>query len=831
MRRFAIGVSSATMLAMYVLSCAPPFPKPGTVLDEAKRAGATADQLVRPTDDYFHGMDDNIVDGRPPTFTQAEIEGRNMWMVWTGGDDRLWDVLTVDSIGTFDLLKTISSHPDRTDSQYGTGAGTGYGRHNRWQYLGLVNEPCFKEATGPDPNRFGLWLDVRDPSCPPDPFADPARYPGIKIGARGTTVAVGSYYGEPTGVIGLRLFPNPDFDDRARKRWNADRFYNDPTYYFDRNLVRPYRIGMSCAFCHVGPNPIRPPDDPENPKWENLSSNVGAQYFWWDRIFDWRGDKNAQSFYYQTLHVSRPGTLDTSLVSTDSINNPRSMNAVYGFGPRMQLAKRWGKETMAGGELDNKQFNDFVPASDPLSQFFVWPSTTWTPRVLKDGSDSVGALGALNRVYLNIGLFSEEWLLHFRALIGGQPISPIPIATARKNSVYWQATERQTPNMARFFLASTDPHHLKDAPGGGAYFTEDAPTLQRGKVVFAERCARCHSSKATPLPAGLDLENANGPNYLTAWDEYWNWTKTDAFKAAMREIVVRDDFLNGNYLSTELRVPVPLLGINACSPLATNALRGNIWDNFSSESYKQLPSAGTMTVRHPVTGAASEYTLPAGGRGYIRPASLISAWSTAPFLQNNTVGHFEWSPSVDARMKSFQDSIEQMLWPEKRDKDPLFANENGPGVGLIDRLTVDSYLEVPEGYIPDYLRPLVGLTRRLLPLLGGNGASVKIGPFPKGMPVGLITNVDILGAELPPAEQQAHQQRILTLLKHARTELEHTNNIGAALGGLVDDLLAVSKCRDFVVNKGHYFGTDYFTEEPGLSDADKRALIAFIKTF
>jgi hypothetical protein len=40
----------------------------------------------------------------------------------------------------------------------------------------------------------------------------------------------------------------------------------------------------------------------------------------------------------------------------------------------------------------------------------------------------------------------------------------------------------------------------------------------------------------------------------------------------------------------------------------------------------------------------------------------------------------------------------------------------------------------------------------------------------------------------------------------------------------------VSKCKDFVVNKGHYFGTQYFGEEPPLSDADKRALIAFIKT-
>jgi hypothetical protein len=43
-------------------------------------------------------------------------------------------------------------------------------------------------------------------------------------------------------------------------------------------------------------------------------------------------------------------------------------------------------------------------------------------------------------------------------------------------------------------------------------------------------------------------------------------------------------------------------------------------------------------------------------------------------------------------------------------------------------------------------------------------------------------------------------------------------------------MLAVSKCKDLVVNKGHYFGTDYFKEEPGLNDSDKRALIAFLKT-
>ncbi len=822
MRQRLIVLCAAALAALGGPGCGAPQPRPGTVKDEAMRAGVTPDELVRPGPpvDYFHDMDDNVVNGAPRReLSPEEIAGRTMWMVWTGGDDRLWDRLSIDSFGTFDLLKTISSHPRG-----------GYGRHNRFRYLGLINEPCFSEPTGPDPAHWGLWIDQRDRACPADPFADAARYPGVKVGARGRTVAVGSYYGEPTGIVGLRLFPNPAFDEKARARWNSDRFYNDPDYYNDAKLVRPYRVGMSCAFCHVGPNPIKPPDDPEKPGWENLSSNVGAQYFWWDRIFHWRADDES-SMFYQTLHVSRPGALDTSLVSTDNIANPRTMNAVYSLAARMEQARRWGKETLAGGGLYNKQFNDYVPAADPLARFFVWPSTTWTPRVLKDGSDSVGALGALNRVYLNIGLFSEEWLLHFQPIIGGKPISAIPIQSAERNSVYWRATEMQTPNMARFFLASTDPHHLKDAPGGSAFLTTDQAVLDRGKVVFAERCARCHSSRLPPLPAGLDMENANGPGYLKAWDAYWEWTKTGAFKAAMRRIVLDESFLADNFLSSELRVPITLLGINACSPLATNAIRDNIWDNFSSESYKTLPSAGTIEIRHPVTGRKMPYVLPAGGRGYIRPASLVSVWSTAPFLQNNTVGPFNPSPSVEARMDSFQKSIEQLLWPERRRKDPLFANESGPGVGVIDRLTVDSYLDVPAGYVPDALRPLVPLFRRLLPGASGEGYSLRIGPFPQGMPVGLITNIDLLGADLPAKERKAHLRRLGDLVKHAIEALKTDKDFRVVTGRLVDELMAVSKCRDFVVNKGHYFGTDDFPDEPGLSDADKRALIEFLKTF
>ncbi len=844
-------------LALVLAACSKE-PAPGTVQDEAMRAGRTAASFPAADEDYFHDMDGALA------LQPAQIQGRNTWIVWTGGNDRFWDGLSRSSVGALDFLKTISSYRGKA----GEARYANLRRETRWKYLGLVNEPCYEQATEPDPNRFGLWLDKRSARCPPDPFENEQKYPGVALGARGKNLPVGSFYGYGTGIVGLRLFPNPEFDAAAAKAWDAERYYNDPSYYLSKSLVKPYRVGMSCAFCHVGPNPVKPPDDPENPRWENLSSNVGAQYFWIDRIFDW--DSNASSYIFQMFHTSRPGTLDTSLVSTDNINNPRTMNAVYYLGPRLEQALRYGKETLAGGNLDNRQFNEFVHDEGPLARFYQKPDTVWSPRVLKDGSDSVGALGALNRVYLNIGLFSEEWLLHFNALIGGKPTTPILIKDARRNSSYWGATEQQTVGMALFFLASTAPHHLRDAPGGAAYLTQDATLLNRGKVVFAEHCARCHSSKGPPPPESTGLVaggGCSGKNYLSCWNAYWDWTKTDDFKSRMRDIVLAPDFLEGNYLSTELRVPVTLLQTNACSPLATNAIEDNIWDNFSSRTYKDLPSVGTVTVHDPFTGTAKSYTMPGGGRGFTRPASLISMWSTAPYLLNNSVGSlnpgasgatYSWpdgyepnpAPSVDARMKQFQDGIEKMLWPQKRERDAQFADfaldaskvgtpEERKLPGLIDRTTQTSSLRVARGYLPDALQKLQGWNERLLPWAFKNN-SLEIGRLPKGTPVNLIANLDLLGEKRGgPDEELAHAAKVASVLIDLKKALKSLPEDATdeqlrdafAKRNLGPRLLEFSKCPDFVVNRGHYFGTGYVEGEPALSDDDKHALIEFLKTF
>ena len=192
----------------------PRGPQPGAVLDEARQANRQANSFPAADEDYFHDMDQNR-DG-VIALTPEEVKGRNTWVVWTGGNDRLWDNLSVASFGALDLVKTISSYPNSVSSD--PNDKMKFSRDNRWSYLGLVNEPCFEKAPGPDPERFGLWVDKRRPDCPPDPFENESKYPGVKVGARGTTFAdgkklpVGSFYGYGTGIVGLRFpgFPAVD---------------------------------------------------------------------------------------------------------------------------------------------------------------------------------------------------------------------------------------------------------------------------------------------------------------------------------------------------------------------------------------------------------------------------------------------------------------------------------------------------------------------------------------------------------------------------------------------------------------------------------------------
>lgn len=899
--------------------------------------------------------------------------GRNNWIVWTAGNDRFWTFLFKTTLGGMDFIKTVSDYPYPRPSQKFPKAHP-ITRDNRWKELGLVNEPCFTKATGPRSDRWDLWLPKRvsGQGCPPivtkkmpdgtvvqlaDPLEDETLYPGVKTGSRGTTLTwtdakthqrksrympVGSYYGYATGVIGLRLFPNPDFTSADAAKWDAQAYYESPAYFYDPSIKRPYRVGMACAFCHVGPNPSRPPADLNNPRWENLSSNPGAQYYWTDRIFDWDYQQNQDNFIVQLLHTYRPGTIDTSLVSSDMINNPRTMNAVYDLPARIKAAIMFNhREVLVGGEKLNKQFSSVTGASPDLKRIYDAQSgQVLSPRVLKDGSDSVGALGALNRVYINIGEYGEEWIQNFIPIIGGPKVTPFTIANAEANSVMWRATENQTPDVALLFLAGSRKDKLEEAPGGAEYAglkDWNSPEVADGRRIFARNCAACHSS-ILPDKAYTFFNNPSDPlacvgrNYLNCWNKYWEYAKSEEFKTAMAAKIDELEaagghekdkgFLKDNYLSTELRVPINLVDTDLCSAIATNALAGDIWDNFASSTYKQLPSVGKYTINYPTSSSMTNLTSdesyvvpptsdnPRGGRGYFRPASLISLWATAPYFQNNTLGRFYWQGTTKARIDSFRDSIDRLLNPKKRGE-PVWPGEQtvqyttsfGDQLpGVMDVTTQASYLKIPKGFIPSKLlwtwikdavdredqqtpdkgikKDMLGKTAALeydnppiaaesLPkpkkknffgrlwasVFGGshstelssqdewgpgdseNGEFIRLGPIPKGTPVNLISNFNLdLIFTNPGKVKDATFALIRALAEVKRSGLDPNSKdaLDKFMSIAAEPLLDVSRCKDFVVNRGHYFGTEFSPDKSenggrGLSVDEKEHLIEFLK--
>jgi hypothetical protein len=200
-------------------------------------------------------------------------------------------------------------------------------------------------------------------------------------------------------------------------------------------------------------------------------------------------------------------------------------------------------------------------------------------------------------------------------------------------------------------------------------------------------------------------------------------------------------------------------------------------------------------------------------------------------LLNNSVGKFNYDPSVAGRMDSFSDSIEQMLWPEKRDKDELLGDKIP---GKIDRTTERSYLKVAIGYFPDALQPIA---KQFPELLDASKENLMIGPIPKGTPVGLLANLNPLPESNDPAERLDHDKKLLNLIIKLATDL-HKLPPGATdddakkvFSNVVDQMLELSKCPDLIVNRGHYFGTKQFAAERALTDEEKKALIAFLKTF
>ena len=260
------------------------------------------------------------------------------------------------------------------------------------------------------------------------------------------------------------------------------------------------------------------------------------------------------------------------------------------------------------------------------------------------------------------------------------------------------------------------------------------------------------------------------------------------------------DFLDNNFLSNEKRYPLTKIETNSARAFGTNAKAGHVWDNFSSLTYKELSPVDELQFFNPFDESRPIKFKPKERNvapGYYRVPSLVSVWSSAPLLHNNTLGKFTGNPSVAGRIEAFNDAIEKLLWTEKRlNKDSIWRTQN------------DCTLHIRKEFVPF----------KKLQRLADKDGYINFGMIPKGTPINLVGNLEPDFRNTDVIFKVAQKLIKLKTMKLSREEA------AAEFNQLIPDLLTANKCPDFVEDKGHYFGTD-------LPDSDKRALIEYLKTF
>lgn len=636
--------------------------------------------------DRFRGFTENVA-GIPgilppnaklhPIYRNMDDELRHGLAAWTlfAADGRFLREISLASDGYVSALRTLDS---RT-------------RNQRWEEFGVLNDPGCRPATEAD--RFGLFLDDCD-----DPYS--------------------------SGVLGMRLMPNPAFDQDA---WDAiggaeghfsqDTFKVDGEKLLGWEVEPPYLPSLACTMCHVGPSPVNPPKDIHNPQWDEVDFTIGNQFFREGALLG--SFLPEDEFFRQVLYSQPPGTSDTSRVATDHIFNPGVMNSIAGLALRPKFVEK----------VDQRDNPDAFPCEDG-DGFCVD-----TFHVLKDGGDSSGVTGAALRVFLNVGACTDQMLeaTGHSYLKGEAPQSPVSRRQLREECSEYQALMGHV-GPALSFLISSERHDIHDAEGfdscvspvtGQPCLTEDDAVIHRGKEVFAETCATCHSS-IQPEP-GLSGEQR---------------------LAFFRDKVDDPAFWTENFFSDDHRYPVTVLGTNASRAMATNALEGHVWEEYSSRDYKQSPAVPAIQLSIPfLPGSVTLVDAPEGGRGYYRTASLLNVWSSAPFFHNNGLGIYNGRFDLEGRIEAFEDASRRLLG-----LDPRLGDDT------IRRTTGFSWLDA--------------------------GLLVDV-PVPAGTPIDILAN---LGAAI------------------GRGEVSAGDFLGS-IADIYDNLKEYLNATDLVQDKGHTFGT------------------------
>ena len=767
-----------------------------------------------------------------PGLNDSERAGCRIWTYATAGNSRFHTYTFQQRLGVLiDWFRILRS----TD------------RAERFRAWGLINDPncCTPGAPGcPAPSlddTYGFdWCPgddallkfvgksgYRDPACDfkdAAPAKDDPHGPGDQRQS-----ACDLAFGTSTGALGFRKFPNPRFNAAAWTKLNGrpgtwdgfDRKLSSDgktpdsrtSRLADGSVEPPFLIGMACGGCHIAFDPVHPPQDPANPTWQNILPAIGNQYLHISEMLASGMSKNALE--WQVFAHARPGTVDTSAVPNDQVDNAGTMNAILDTPVRptfQETVTKWRKVK----QCDPGAGED-VCWCEPGRTGKCWLRGTQVEAVhhiLKDGADSIGDLEAVQRVYINIGSCSEQcWLNHLTDLRQLDPAqrnfgqTPLDIGQCRRDCPNFRAIEDRLSDVFNFLL-STRANELYEARGlhdvGDLVEQLEAEfgagAVARGKHVFAANCARCHSSQAEPFD-GRDFRET----------------------IALDGGTIRKDFLGNDQPQL-----VSEIGTNRCRALHSNHMNGHVWDQYASDTYHARP-------RDPNLQEPDD-----GGRSYYRNISLVSVWAHAPFMHNNAIGPeicgapsdsaaelyvspyvdsqgnplanpppcWPYDPSVDGRYQLFKESMHDLLYPRDR-------------VSKIKKLDADILIEFGPKIFGDQQPMAVRIPQ---------GTSVGLmGNFQhKQFVVDLVLSLthidqlrDRLAPRVGPDKAKTYADDIHAIAVDViKSPTKLIDVAGAHLPLLLE---LYSSCTDEIENGGHRFGED-------LSDADKNALTAFLAT-
>lgn len=565
-------------------------------------------------------------------------------------------------------------------------------------------------------------------------------------------------FGTSTGIVGFRKFPNPRFNRRKWEKinttelakrnaaWDGAGWEGYSLRDFEGSVEPPFRVGISCASCHASFDPTRPPRDVNHPEWRNISGTVGNQYLQITAMLG-SGTKKDSLEQQMFMGIARPGTSDTSAVPNDMVGNPGTINAIINFPQRPTFkdqVNRWFHVDRCDPSVSSCQ--EVTYKDGRTKKYWHYDQKEMDVfHILKGGEDSVGADLAVQRVYVNIGMCAEQcWVNHHTDIRALDPHerafgqSPFDIYQCRRDCAPWRANEDRVGDIIGFLL-SARPFDLKTALVNNSKITgegEEADArfqdfleerygkgaIQRGRDLFAKNCAFCHSSQNTEKADMTDVAQK----------------QFDSVDFHREVTLPSGEILRADWMGNDKSTSQKLAGTYKCRALHTNHMKNHLWEEFGSETYRAKKSTVNDSKGRPI----------AGGPGYYRNISLLSAWAFAPFLHNNSVGPEICGRPQDPKQEVHRSTYEgEQMDPVRKSQCPVQFDPTIEGrLSLFDQ-SLDELLTFDRNRTKKLARADVPI---LLPLgvdiksLGRNPKKLYI-EFPAGTPVTLIGNFDIKG--------------------------------------------------------------------------------------